>query len=48
VRQGTEPAELLVAMANLCSGGSGRDRQHPKRMVRLLVDGLRYGAGETE
>jgi AcrR family transcriptional regulator len=33
VRPGTDPDDLLVAVANLCS-----------RMVKLLVDGLRYGA----
>lgn len=46
IRSGIEPNDLLVAIANLCSGGCGSDQQHPKRMVRLLVDGLRFGAGD--
>jgi AcrR family transcriptional regulator len=44
VRLGTDPDDLLVAVANLCSAGYGRDPQHARRMVKLLVDGLRYGA----
>jgi len=44
VRPGTDPDDLLVAVANLCSAGYGRDPQHARRMVKLLVDGLRYGA----
>jgi AcrR family transcriptional regulator len=46
VRPGADPDDLLVAVANLCSAGYGRDPQHARRMVRLLVDGLRYGAGK--
>jgi AcrR family transcriptional regulator len=46
VRTGTDPDDLLVAVANLCSAGYGRDPQHARRMVSLLVDGLRYGAGK--
>jgi AcrR family transcriptional regulator len=46
VRSGTDPDDLLVAVANLCSTGYGRDPQHARRMVSLLVDGLRYGAGK--
>lgn len=44
VRPGTDPDDLLVAVANLCSAGYGRDPQHAHRMARLLVDGLRYRA----
>jgi AcrR family transcriptional regulator len=44
VRPGTDPDDLLVAVANLCSAGYGRDPQHARRMLKLLVDGLRYGA----
>jgi AcrR family transcriptional regulator len=46
VRPGTDPDDLLVAVANLCSAGYGRDPQHAHRMVSLLLDGLRYGAGK--
>lgn len=45
LRSGTDPDDLLVAIANLCSAGHGRDPQHARRMVGLLVDGLRFGAG---
>jgi AcrR family transcriptional regulator len=48
VRIGTDPDDLLVAVANLCSAGYGRDPQHARRMVSLLVDGLRYGAGSKD
>jgi len=45
VRADIDPDELLAAVANLCSpdhnGGHGR----AQRMVALLVDGLRHGAG---
>ena len=44
VRPGIDPDDLLVAVANLCSAGYGRDPQHAHRMAGLLVDGLRYGA----
>jgi AcrR family transcriptional regulator len=44
VRPGADPDDLLVAVANLCNAGYGRDPQHARRMVKLLVDGLRYGA----
>jgi len=46
VRSGADPDDLLVAVANLCNAGYGRDPQHSRRMVKLLVDGLRYGAAE--
>jgi AcrR family transcriptional regulator len=45
VRADVDADELLVAVASLCmsthNAGSGR----AERMVALLVDGLRYGAG---
>ncbi len=44
VRPGTDPNDLLVAVANLCNAGYGRDPQHARRMAKLLVDGLRYRA----
>lgn len=46
LRSGTDPDDLLVAVANLCSAGRGRDPEHARRMVGLLVDGLRFGAGK--
>jgi AcrR family transcriptional regulator len=44
MRPGADPDDLLVAIANLCNAGYGRDPQHARRMVKLLVDGLRYRA----
>ncbi len=46
LRPDTDPDDMLVAVANLCNAGYGRDQQHARRMVRLLVDGLRYGAAD--
>lgn len=46
LRPGSDPDDLLVAIANLCNAGYGRDPQHARRMTKLLVDGLRYGASE--
>jgi AcrR family transcriptional regulator len=46
VRPGVDPDDLLVAVANLCNAGYGRDQQHARRMVKLLLDGLRYRAAE--
>ena len=43
VRGGVEPYDLLRAVASLCSAHDvGPD--HVRRMVDLLIDGLRYGA----
>ena len=44
VRSDADPDDLLVAAANLCNAGHGRDPQHARRMVELLINGLRYGA----
>ena len=41
MRSGIEPADLLTAAANLAHG----DIEQGRRMVALLVDGLRLGAG---
>lgn len=46
IRPGIDPDDLLIGVANLCSAGYGRDPQHPRRMVELIVDGLRYRATE--
>lgn len=44
VRAGVEPNDLLRAVASLCAPAHDGDPAHPRRMVALLVDGLRYGA----
>ncbi|QMV18315.1 TetR family transcriptional regulator [Granulicella sp. 5B5] len=44
VRPGIDADDLLIAVANLCSAGYGRDPEHPRRMVELLIDGLRFRA----
>jgi AcrR family transcriptional regulator len=48
VRDGVDPHDLLGAVSNLCIPPPGTDdsaRAH--RMVALLIDGLRYGAGRS-
>jgi len=45
VRPGIEPGDLLRAVATLCHGPHGKEPAYARRMVELLVDGLRYGAG---
>lgn len=40
IRPGTDPYELLRAVGNLCIGGS-TPRYNPRRMVGLLIAGLR-------
>jgi AcrR family transcriptional regulator len=44
MRAGVEPNELLRAVALLCSPAYDGDAAQARRMVSLLVDGLRYGA----
>jgi AcrR family transcriptional regulator len=44
VRPGIEASDLLRAVANLCRGVHGEEPIYARRMVELLVDGLRYGA----
>jgi AcrR family transcriptional regulator len=43
VRPGADPDDLLTAVASLCGPRPGTDPEHPRRMVALLVDGLRWG-----
>jgi hypothetical protein len=43
MRADIDPAELLQAVARLCSPND----QQSRRMVALLVDGLRYRAPST-
>src|SRR5580692_7101939 len=44
VRPGIEAEDLLRAVATLCHGPHGSEPVYARRMVALLVDGLRYGA----
>jgi hypothetical protein len=44
VRAGVEPDDLLRAVASLCTPAHHCGPAHARRMVALLVDGLRYGA----
>ena len=41
VRPGVDPDDLLTAVASLCGPRPGTDPEHPRRMVALLIDGLR-------
>jgi AcrR family transcriptional regulator len=43
-RANVEPNELLGAVASLCMRAHDGGPAHARRMVALLVDGLRYGA----
>lgn len=46
IAPGAEPLDLLGAIANLCVPPPGStDTSRAYRMVSLLLDGLRYGAG---
>jgi AcrR family transcriptional regulator len=45
VRPDIEPGDLLTAVASLSSPHRESDPTHARRMVALLVDGLRFGAG---
>jgi len=44
VRPGIEADDLLRAVATLCRGPQDEEPVYARRMVELLVDGLRYGA----
>ncbi len=44
VRPAIEAGDLLRAVGNLCRGVHGEEPAYARRMVELLVDGLRYGA----
>ncbi|MGA2928551.1 MAG: TetR/AcrR family transcriptional regulator [Solirubrobacteraceae bacterium] len=43
VRPGVDSDDLLTAVASLCGPRPGTDPEHPRRMVALLIDGLRSG-----
>ncbi|WP_322515531.1 TetR/AcrR family transcriptional regulator [Rhodopseudomonas palustris] len=47
IRRDIEPFDLLKAVAQLCTSAPGGDPDHTSRMVALLIDGLRYGAGKA-
>jgi AcrR family transcriptional regulator len=42
-RPGVDPDDLLTAVASLCGPRPGTDPEHPRRVVALLIDGLRSG-----
>ena len=44
VRSDIAAEELLGAVASLCMHAYAQGPKHARRMVSLLVDGLRYGA----
>jgi AcrR family transcriptional regulator len=44
VRDGVDPYELLRGVANLCVPVAEVGPGHSRRMVDLLIDGLRFGA----
>jgi AcrR family transcriptional regulator len=48
VRADIEPKELLYAVAHLCSSSHGQSADQSRRMVALLLDGLRYGASPAQ
>ena len=47
VRRGTRADDLLRAVANLCGGPRDENPAYARRMVHLLVNGLRYEAGNN-
>lgn len=51
IRPGTQPYELMRGIGNLCIGRGGDPRYEPRRLIELLLQGLRQppssGAGTT-
>jgi AcrR family transcriptional regulator len=45
IRAGISAKDILHAVANLCVPVPGEGVAYSQRMVALLIDGLRYGAG---
>ena len=45
IRADISPKDLLYAVSNLCLPLSDEGPAYSRRMIALLVDGLRYGAG---
>ncbi|MES1173158.1 MAG: helix-turn-helix domain-containing protein [Myxococcales bacterium] len=48
VRADVEPTELLKAVGSLCMSAREAGPEYARRMVALLVDGLRFGASGTK
>ena len=48
MRADVKPDDLLGAVACLCAPAHGGDPAQARRMVALLVDGLRYGASPSK
>ncbi|MCG6857037.1 MAG: TetR/AcrR family transcriptional regulator [Salaquimonas sp.] len=48
IRADVEPNELLHAVADLSASGGPAGSDRSRRMVALLVDGLRYGASSNK
>jgi AcrR family transcriptional regulator len=48
IRDGISPRDLLYAVASLCLPVPDEGIAYSQRMVALLVDGLRYGAGTSQ
>jgi hypothetical protein len=48
MRADVKPDELLRAVASLCAPAHSGDPVQARRMVALLVDGLRYGASPSK
>jgi AcrR family transcriptional regulator len=48
VRDGIEPDDLLRAVGSLCMSARDDKTDYARRMISLLIDGLRYGATSPE
>jgi AcrR family transcriptional regulator len=48
IRAGISARDLLYAVANLCQPTADGGAAYSQRMVALLIDGLRYGAGTSQ
>ena len=48
IRAGISARDLLHAVANLCMPVPDEGPAYSQRMVKLLIDGLRYGAGTSQ
>jgi AcrR family transcriptional regulator len=48
LRPDVEVGDLLRAVATLCHGPHGKEPVYARKMVKLLVDGLRYRAQESK
>ncbi|MGO8787350.1 MAG: TetR/AcrR family transcriptional regulator [Terriglobia bacterium] len=48
VRPGVDAYQLLRAIAALCRGRRNEEPAYARKMVNLLVDGMRYGAKEID